>query len=912
MISKRELLFSIRGFWILLLIHFLIFPLCYTQHSKIHPLLHEFLAQQRKNYQLAKINESNIELYPVIITTNDPEALKRYGIHLNSIVGQYATARLSSEDIVNIEKLDCVLYIQHSSLNTLQTDVSIPEIGALQTSEGILNNTPYAGKDVIVLIYDTGIDWKHLDFRKEDTTKTRILYIWDQTLTPQSGEYSPAGFNYGVEYTQRDIENELDGTRVGFVRTRDYNGHGTHVASIAVGNGRTYNGKFKGVAPEADIIVVKGGDGIFTEAFMIDGLTYAKYKSEQLRKPIVVNWSIGSQYGPHDGTRPYEVAIDSFVTAGRIVCVAAGNDAKYQIHTSGYLSKSSPLSFTMVQPQYYSFSDSMKQIFDFMVWLQGDVSVSGASSLVATIKSPRGVIYSRSKDQHGSANDTSDGIIYLANYKSTDNNHRCIELYVRASSVVPPCPGQWVLTITTSQTSPIEYDAWVAIRSGGRGIPSVELVNGDNQKTITSPGTSKKAITVGSYVTKWSWPSNDGNVYNWTDYPTERTGNISIFSGIGPTRDRRLKPEITAPGQGITAALSSTVNPLSVGNQLYPGGLYKIDMGTSQATPHLVGAVATLLGINTSLSESVLKLLIAKSARNDEFTSTIPNATWGYGKIDLLNAVAKLVYGLQAHVSRIVIKYDTMLIGQTEVISANKKIAIRFVPPIRGTLTGLYLSLPGIKERSISGSGFLRCEIFTAENCSPTVKIGRAIEYPFSLLNPATLNFVPFWMAGVEVEPRIEYAVVLSVGGAGDTLRINTDGTQEAERSLVWDGSRWVRSTSGNYKIRLELTTLSDEYSHVSRTIPETTFELYRNFPNPFNPSTTIQFRISTISFVSLKVFDQLGREIVTLVNEYMHPGVHSIIFNGSHLSSGIYIARLCVGEKGTMLKKSIKMILMK
>ena len=68
---------------------------------------------------------------------------------------------------------------------------------------------------------------------------------------------------------------------------------------------------------------------------------------------------------------------------------------------------------------------------------------------------------------------------------------------------------------------------------------------------------------------------------------------------------------------------------------------------------------------------------------------------------------------------------------------------------------------------------------------------------------------------------------------------------------------------------------------------------LFSNYPNPFNPSTTIRFSIPEATNVKVSVFDALGREITTLVNEEMNPGNYNVDFNASNLSSGIYLYRI-------------------
>ena len=84
-------------------------------------------------------------------------------------------------------------------------------------------------------------------------------------------------------------------------------------------------------------------------------------------------------------------------------------------------------------------------------------------------------------------------------------------------------------------------------------------------------------------------------------------------------------------------------------------------------------------------------------------------------------------------------------------------------------------------------------------------------------------------------------------------------------------------------------------------------FSLYQNFPNPFNPTTNIGFRIAEFGFVSLRVYDILGREVATLVNEEKHAGIYEVTFDGSDLSSGIYFYKMQAGNY-TSVKKMILM----
>jgi len=88
-------------------------------------------------------------------------------------------------------------------------------------------------------------------------------------------------------------------------------------------------------------------------------------------------------------------------------------------------------------------------------------------------------------------------------------------------------------------------------------------------------------------------------------------------------------------------------------------------------------------------------------------------------------------------------------------------------------------------------------------------------------------------------------------------------------------------------------TSVEDE---IDNNIP-TEYALYQNYPNPFNPLTKIGFQIPNFEFVSLKIYDLLGREVAVLANEEKQPGVYELHFDASNLSSGIYYYKLVSGN---------------
>lgn len=153
------------------------------------------------------------------------------------------------------------------------------------------------GDSVVIGFVDTGIDVTHYDFRNADGT-TRLLGFWDQTVmgTP------PPGFSTGVEWTPALINAGLSGA------SKDVSGHGTHIAAIAGGDGQggtacKDKGLYVGVAPEASLCAVKT---TFSTTSIEAGVDYIIAKANQLNRPVVVNLSLGTHDGPHDGTSLFD------------------------------------------------------------------------------------------------------------------------------------------------------------------------------------------------------------------------------------------------------------------------------------------------------------------------------------------------------------------------------------------------------------------------------------------------------------------------------------------------------------------------------------------------------------------------------------------------------------------------------
>jgi hypothetical protein len=128
------------------------------------------------------------------------------------------------------------------------------------------------------------------------------------------------------------------------------------------------------------------------------------------------------------------------------------------------------------------------------------------------------------------------------------------------------------------------------------------------------------------------------------------------------------------------------------------------------------------------------------------------------------------------------------------------------------------------------------------------------------------------------------------------------DGNNNLTEALrqVWNGSNWLNSLKWTYTyIPTDVNEILSEVNN---------FSLSNNYPNPFNPTTIINYSVPEIEFVTLKVYDVLGNEIAVLVNKEMEQGSYEISFDATMIPSGIYFYRF---EAGSFVETK-KMVVMK
>lgn len=856
----------------------------------------ELIKSSKKNIQIPtssdaqKISFRNTGelLYSCIIYTTEPDVLKKNGILVQSVLPKFVTALITLDDLDKLAALEQVREVKYPQTLSVNNDIAVGQSGASLLQAGKFNNTVYKGKGVLVGIFDTGNYFKHPDFRDPtDQTKSRILKMWDQTLTPTGAEVSPSGFTYGVEYTKAQLDDELAGVTTGFVREADTHGHGTHVAGTAAGNGMALTSKkYTGMAPESDLIIVRGGVSSFSETNIINGLTYFNNVATALGKPIVVNMSIGGHFSAHDGTGPEEEAVDFFSNSGpgRVVAIAAGNDNGSNIHKQNIIAPGSTGTISITLGNNTSTGD----IFGFLLYSNSSDNFS------AVITAPGGETVTANVGEKKEQNVILNGIkVYADNLIDSSNNHRYLDFFLqRVSGSTSDVSGTWTIAITNNGISNIITNGW-QYHAGTSIVASI--IGGDSNYLIGSPGAAKTAITTASYSGTLSWYSNKTGtpgVYSYTD-TSKRVDGLSTFSSYGPLTDGTQKPDIAAVGEIVVSALSSGVITTASSSNV-DGTYYQVMSGTSMATPVVTGAIALMLQAKPSATYSEIKNALITNAQTDAGTGVVPSYTWGYGKLDVYQALTSMMGNKKNKKTYINETYPYALSTNTNVNSfTTTRLGELFTPDMSGYLGGVYFNVG-----SIFTADSFTIEVRTNNSGVPGTLISSKSIDPSSI-SKYTWNYFDMSDLKISVTSGIEYFIVIYAGGTSPTMSliresiVGTDTTKRLRLSND-DGSTWSAS-SYIYRIR------SVVYESSSSSLATSTVKLNEVsiYPNP--TSDILKVKLLKNEKSKIEIYDLSGRLV-----KQMNANSDNIELNVSALDKGTYLINI-VTSSNTISKKFIK-----
>jgi subtilisin family serine protease len=470
------------------------------------------------------------------------------------------------------------------------------------------------GKGVLIAVVDTGIDYHNPDFIDVSSGKptSRLLAYWD-TLDDsfdRSGEKIgsrppcayPNKASIGTLFTRAQITDEL---RAATARNPepDADGHGTACAAVAAGNGRSSDGKYRGVAPGADLIGVRIASGAAMEnGFLLGAVCeWLEQMARREGRPLVISCSFGSQDGGHDGCRIEERELDArfpLTAKGRAVCLAAGNEDQDGLHARVEwkgVSARRELEWTAHQ----GLKRRGPKSAEMAIYVDGatpdEVDASGQGVKVVT---------------------------------------KYVHPLSRSTVLQIDLPADGKLDLTYKGDRTVTADAYV-YGVGGR-VRFADNLAALGQ-LVCSPGLARNTITVGSYDFNagFDFPSGPGKLNVFPNgKPTEMVvGAISAYSSRGYSRRGDTKPDIAAPGEYHFVPAVKGTDRLGLPRDA-TGKLTVFD-GTSAATPYVAGVVALMLEKNRDLTLGQIKDLLHNHATHDKWVGAAPNATWGYGKLDV-------------------------------------------------------------------------------------------------------------------------------------------------------------------------------------------------------------------------------------------------------------------------------------
>lgn len=502
----------------------------------------------------------------------------------------------------------------------------------------------YSGEGVIVGILDGGIDPNHIMFDDEEGNP-RVKRIINHVQVGNN------------KLTQRKEKPEDIRS---FKTDADANTHGTHVMGLVAGS---YNAgpdgpDFSGGAPKAEIAVKCGATD---NARLIQGLKYITDYAREEGKPCVINISLGSNKGPHDGTDEFPAALQEYAKMdGVTICVSAGNEGADQAFLYHEFGEDSTPMKTFIAPSAYTdqlysqvtmlpmFPQAIGQL---EIWSDDETPFDVYFDYYDVTKQPEEAVFSFKLDPFttsylsstGSSPVTGTDVLVVDN---ADFNSHYLNSFVGGNSSIYPANNRFYSELNFQLECPDQaayQSGFMSIRvvpgkAGQKiyvyGLPmsgyfGFSLLSGGYESlgfsgsyangSINAMAGAQDVITVGSYIT---------HNFNKDIAPQYTIGTTSNFSSWGTTPDGRLHPLISAPGNFIVSSMSRYYYNLlgeedandervvyyRAKDKKNTEHYWTIMSGTSMASPYMAGIAAAWLSADPTLSTADILRIAQETA----------------------------------------------------------------------------------------------------------------------------------------------------------------------------------------------------------------------------------------------------------------------------------------------------------
>lgn len=485
------------------------------------------------------------------------------------------------------------------------------------------------GKNVVVGIIDSGIDYNHINFKDADGN-SRVKCVMN-------------GSKYYTSASQ-----------IASLTTDDsQEDHGTHTSGTAAGSYSANN--LQGMAPEADLVLC--GLTNLSDANMLLAcqriVDYAKSEG----KPCVINMSIGHNSGPHDGSDDFNVALSKLAGQGVIFVIASGNEGDMQIYLNKkfkpeaekYDSVKTVIADLDNDGDYYL--QSRAEVWNFQGKVpEVELYVINASNNSVLLKTDR-ISLAQGKSSYSWSLSSSSYYTKFKSYYTSysglspnisvtmakSGNYGSISIQIMGAS---KSAGKYYVAMGLFSNEESEIHVWGAdsnteFRRNGSSL----FTAGDASRSFNPMCCGDEILSVGAYNGANTYTGLDG--YNYS-YPGYTLNDITEFSSYGEGFNGESYPDICAPGLAVQSSyntyhktynsdLSDYVNKQTVNGKTYYWGTMS---GTSMATPAVTGIIATWLQYKPTLTGSEIRDIFYKSAKTDTYVNKATNCCWGAGKID--------------------------------------------------------------------------------------------------------------------------------------------------------------------------------------------------------------------------------------------------------------------------------------